>query len=178
MFPICCWFILTLWIFRISDKEGAGLKKFLHSMGAVLGLWILHVLLGCNQRRLEMALRQCHTAVQSPFYGRWAVSRALLTFWGKYCLPYAAGYFRLMFLPEFVSPDLVCLGSLCELEGYICLGVCLMSCLNTGDETFLKPAISTAWCHCSWQCQWVHPHWHFAQGPWYYFLGPSTTAMG
>lgn len=81
LFPVCWWFILTLWIFRNSDKEGAGLKKimYLHSTDAVLGLWILHVLLGCSERWLETALMQCHTAVQCQFYGRWAVSRALLT---------------------------------------------------------------------------------------------------
>lgn len=37
---------------------------------------------------------------------------------------------------------LVCLGSLCETEGYVCLGACLVSCLNSGDEVFFKPAFS------------------------------------
>lgn len=37
---------------------------FLHSTGAVLGLWMLHVPLGCSQRWLELAWTQCHAATQ------------------------------------------------------------------------------------------------------------------
>lgn len=83
-----------------------------------------------------MTLMQCHTAEQSQFYGRWAVSRASLTIWDKYSLPYAVRFFHLMLLPKFVSLVLVCVGSLCEMEGYICLGVCLVNCLNRGVRSF------------------------------------------
>lgn len=111
------------------------------------------MLLGCNQRWLETALMQCHTAVQSQFYGRWAVSQASLTICDKYSPPCAARYFHLMLLPEFMLLVLVRVGSLCEMEGCICLGASLVSCLNRENGMFLKPAISTALYHCSWERQ-------------------------
>lgn len=63
LFSICCWFILTPWIFTISDEKGAGLKKGLcANLGGFLELWIVYVILGFNQNWLEMPLMLCHTA--------------------------------------------------------------------------------------------------------------------
>lgn len=111
------------------------------------------MLLVCNQIHLETALMQCHAEVHSQFHGMQAVSRALLTIWNKCSLPCAVRYFLLIFLPGFMLLVLVLVGSLHEVEGCICLGVCLVSCLNRGDEIFLKPSVSTASYHCSRQWQ-------------------------
>lgn len=44
-------------------------KRFLHSMCAILGLWVVHVILGFNQNWLEMPLMLCHTAAQGFMAG-------------------------------------------------------------------------------------------------------------
>ena len=61
-------------------------------------------------------------------------SEQSIAYGDKYSLPCAVRYFHLMLLPEFVPLVLVCVGSLCEMEGYLCLGAYLVSCLNSRDE--------------------------------------------
>lgn len=184
LFPVCWWFILTLWIFRNSDKEGAGLKKimYLHSTDAVLGLWILHVLLGCSERWLETALMQCHTAVQCQFYGRWAVSRALLTI--------MSGVNTACCMLSDISTSCCCPNSCCWFWSMWDLCVKWKA---TFTWVCAQWAVWTAGMRSCWNqpspqppttaygkgrgCLTVHPHWHFAYGPWCYCLGCSTNAV-
>lgn len=144
LFPICCWFILTPWFLTISDKEHTGLKFFFHSMCAVLGLWVVHVILGFNQNWLEMPLMLCHTAAQYFMAGGLWEEHHLLPGVNTVCPMLSA------ISTSYCCPNLCHLSwSLWDLcvKWKLCLGARLVNCLNRRSKMFL----SFSWSHCLWE---------------------------
>lgn len=128
-------------------------------MCAVLGLWVVHVILGFNQNWLEMPLMLCHTAAQYFMAGGLWEEHHLLPGVNTVCPMLSA------ISTSYCCPNLCHLSwSLWDLcvKWKLCLGARLVNCLNRRSKMFLsfswslepllmgKVGIAT-----------IHPHWRF-----------------
>lgn len=132
-------------------------------MCAVLGLWIVHVILGFNQNWLEMPLMLCHTAARGFIVGgQWEEHHSLPGV-NTACLPDVVRYFHL----KFMSFVLVPVGSLCEMEAvfawvHVWWIVWRGEIRSFWNQLFLEPR-GTAYGKGR-DCVTLHPHWCFAHG--------------
>lgn len=132
-------------------------------MCAVLGLWIVHVILGFNQNWLEMPLMLCHTAARGFIVGgQWEEHHSLPGV-NTACLPDVVRYFHL----KFMSFVLVPVGSLCEMEAvfawvHVWWIVWRGEIRSFWNQLFLEPR-GTAYGKGR-DCVTLHPHWRFAHG--------------
>lgn len=145
---------------------------FLHSTGAVPGLWMLHMPLGCSQRWLELAWTQCRAATQVSCTG----GRQCKEPWHLGRIP-AALCFHLVLLPESQGLLLVCVVPLHEMEGYICLGACWWAVWKE-EVRFVwnQPSSQLAPTAHGISSSCLSVHTHLGHGAWCSCLGPSTTA--